>query len=62
MKKKPKTSHSNQSSHIEDNIMEYYERKPNLKNNENPRFYAQNKPPFLVTYPSSLDNFGHMVT
>jgi hypothetical protein len=40
--KKSKTSHLDQSSHIEGDIMQNYEQKK-VKKSENPRFYGQNK-------------------
>jgi hypothetical protein len=41
--KKPKTSHSDRSGHIEGDIMQNHEQKKKVKKSEKPRFYGQNK-------------------
>jgi hypothetical protein len=51
-----KNSHSNQSSHIEDDIMESYEQNQKLEKSENPRFSGKENF-FLALYSSALGQF-----
>jgi hypothetical protein len=50
MLKISKTSNSDCSNHIEDDIMQNREQKEKVKQSEKPRFYGQNKPfsPWVV--------------
>ena len=43
LEKKSKTSHSNFSCHIEDDITQNHEPKKEVKKSEKPRFYGQSK-------------------
>jgi hypothetical protein len=43
LERKSKTSHSDRSSHIEDDIMQNHEQKKKVKKSEKPRFYGRNK-------------------
>jgi hypothetical protein len=43
LEKKSKTSHSDRSGHIEDDVMQNHEQKKKVKKSEKPRFYGQIK-------------------